>query len=76
MSRSARIWTWDLGEHVVDLDDDAAVVAALQTVLEGGLWKEFRKFPRRDIARVVGRLRVPAHTRRLIEIWIEDRPAA
>lgn len=71
-----RVWTWDRGERPVDLDVDDQLVAVLQTVLDGGLWKEFRKFPRRDIARVLPRLGVAPHTRRLLELWTEEEPTA
>ena len=74
MARRLRIWTWDCGQRLIDLDDDEQVARALETVLEGGLWKQFRRFPRRTVARVLPRLRVPDHTRRLLELWIEETP--
>ncbi len=71
---SVPIWTWDGGEREVDLADSALVTQVLQTVLEGGLWKELRKFPKDAIARALPALRIPSHTRRLLELWIEEEP--
>lgn len=70
------IWTWDGGKREIDLADSARVAQVLQTVLEGGLWKELRKFPKDAIARALPALRIPSHTRRLLELWIEEANAA
>lgn len=72
MSTGIRIWTWDRGEREIDLADTALVTQVLQTVLEGGLWKELRKFPPVAVERALPSLRIPSHTRRLLELWIEE----
>jgi hypothetical protein len=75
VSRTARIWTWDVGSRDIDLDGDPRLlVPILETILEGGLWRQFRKFPPDAIARLLPHLQVPPHMRRLLEIWIEEGP--
>jgi len=50
----------------------------LDTVLNGGLWRELKKFPPDTLERLLPRVDVPPNVRRLVEIWIEEkrRPAA
>ncbi|MBI4614630.1 MAG: hypothetical protein HY720_13550 [Planctomycetes bacterium] len=68
-----RVWTWDYGERELDLDGDPRpVVQTLQTVLEGGLWDQFRRFPAGVVARHLPELDLAPQTRRLVEIWIEE----
>jgi hypothetical protein len=46
MLRMVPVWTWDAGEREIDLDArPEALVPVLETILEGGLWNQFRKFP-------------------------------
>lgn len=73
--RIVEIWTWDRGSQPVDMEGEAArIVPILETVLQAGLWTEFRKFPREAIERLLPELRVPATTRSLLEMWIEEAP--
>jgi hypothetical protein len=73
MGRTANIWTWDVGRRAVDLDDEAALLAPiLQTILDGSLWTEFRKFPPHVLVRLLPDLDVDLATRRLIEIFVEE----
>jgi hypothetical protein len=75
MLRTIRIWTWDAGHREIDPDDEPRrLVPVLETILEGGLWGELRKFPRDAVARLLPYLHVPAHTRRFLEIWVEATP--
>jgi hypothetical protein len=75
MARKVRIWTWDVGKRDVDMDGPTNyLVPILHTILEGGLWTEFRKFPTDTIARLLPHLFIPPYTRRLLEIWIEEAP--
>ncbi|HEX3479140.1 MAG TPA: hypothetical protein VHT91_29150 [Kofleriaceae bacterium] len=75
MVRTVPVWTWDAGEREIDLDTrPQALVPVLETILEGGLWNQFRKFPAETLARLLPYLRVPSHTRRLIELWIDEAP--
>jgi hypothetical protein len=76
MLRLVRIWTWDVGERPVDMDGDRRLLTPiLETILEGGLWKQFRKFPPDVIERLLPSLNVPRETRRLLEIWVEEAAA-
>jgi hypothetical protein len=69
-----RIWTWDRGSRLVDMDGPPElVVPILETVLNGALWRELKKFPVDTLARLLPRLDVPSNIRRLVEIWIEEK---
>lgn len=75
MVRPVPIWTWDVGEREIDLDARSEVlVPVLETILEGGLWNQFRKFPPETLARLLPVLQIPSNTRRLIELWIQEAP--
>jgi hypothetical protein len=58
----------------VDVDDPVALLPVVQTILDGGLWGQFRKIPVDALARVLARLDLRPETRRLVEIWIEEAP--
>ena len=74
--RRVEIWTWDVGKREIDLDAGERVLApVLETILEGGLWNQFRKFPVDTLARLLPYLSIPHNTRRLVELWIEEAPA-
>jgi hypothetical protein len=76
MVRAVPVWTWDVGEREIDLDArPEALVPVLETILEGGLWNQFRKFPADTLVRLLPYLHVPSNTRRLIELWIDEAPA-
>lgn len=55
--------------------DPLLVEQVLQTVLDGGLWNQFRKFPTDVIKRLLPRLLLPSNTRAVLEIWIEEAEA-
>lgn len=77
--RRVRIWTWDCGSRPVDMDGPPELlVPILETILEGGLWRQFEKFPPDTLERLLPAIDVPPNIRRLVEIWIEEkrRPAA
>jgi hypothetical protein len=77
--RTLRIWTWDYGHREIDADGDPRLIAqVLQTVLDGGLWNQFEKFPADCLERALPYLSLASHTRRLVEIRVEEarRPAA
>ena len=65
---------------MLDMDGPAELlVPVLETVLNGALWRELRKFPPETLARLLPQLDVPSNIRRLLEIWVEEkrsRPAA
>jgi hypothetical protein len=70
-----RIGTWDAGERVLDAAAATGLlVPVLETILEGGLWKQFRRFPPDTLARLLPHLTLSPSTRRLIELWIETAP--
>ncbi len=54
------------------------LIPILETVLNGALWRELKRFPPETLERLLPRLDVPPNIRRLVEIWIEEkrRPAA
>ena len=75
MVRPLTVWTWDVGERQIDLDAATeTLVPVLETILEGGLWNQFRKFPIDTLGRLLPHLHVPSNTRRLIELWIQEAP--
>ena len=74
MGRRVRIWTWDRGNRLVDMDGPPeAVVPVLETVLNGASRREFKKFPLDTLERLLPRLDVPSNIRRFVEIWIEEK---
>jgi len=74
VGRRVRIWTWDRGNRLVDMDGPPeAVVPVLETVLNGASWREFKKFPLDTLERLLPRLDVPSNIRRFVEIWIEEK---
>jgi hypothetical protein len=76
MPRVVSMWTWDVGDRPVDMDGERGLLTPiLETVLEGGLWKQFRKFPPDVIERLLPSLNVSPETRRLLEIWVEEAAA-
>lgn len=76
MPRMVRIWTWDGGDRAIDMDGDRRLLTPiLETILEGGLWEQFRRFPPDVIERLLPGLNVSPETRRLLEIWVEEAPA-
>jgi hypothetical protein len=73
--RRIRIWTWDAGERLIDPGGDPRRLApVVQTILDGGLWRQFRRFPADTLARVLPYVDVPPHTRRLLRMWIDHAP--
>jgi hypothetical protein len=77
MVRHVKIWTWDRGARVVDMDGAPELLRPiLETILDGGLWEELEKFPSETVERLLPPLRIPRNIRRLVEIWIETRRSA
>ncbi len=73
VARRVRIWTWDRGNRMLDMDGPSALLApVLETVLNGALWRELKKFPPDTLERLLPRVEVPSNIRRLVEIWIEE----
>ena len=63
----------------MDMDGPREVLAPiLETVLNGGLWRELVKFPPETIERLLPAVTIPGNVRSVVEIWIEEkrRPAA
>lgn len=74
VARRIRIWTWDRGSRIVDMDGPSERLAPiLETILNGGLWRELKKFPVDTLARLLPKVSVPPNIRRLVEIWIEEK---
>jgi hypothetical protein len=48
----------------------------LETVLNGPLWRELKKFPPDTLERLLPHLTVPSNIRRFVELWIEERRRA
>ncbi len=73
--RRFRVFTCDRGRRWVDVDRDSPerLASILQEIIESGFWRELDRFPADALARALPRLILPRHTRRLIEIWIEER---
>lgn len=60
----------------MDMDGPAEAIApVLNTVVNGALWREFKRFPIDTLERLLPSLEVPANVRRFVEIWIEERRA-
>jgi hypothetical protein len=77
VARYVRIWTWDRGSRKVNLDGAPELLAPiLETVLNGALWRELRKFPPDVLELLLPRLSIASNLRRLVEIWIEEKRAA
>ena len=75
MRQRVSLWTWDRGEREVDLLGDPKRLAPIvQTILDGGLWGQFRKIPPEVISRLLPFLVVAAHTRRFLKMWVEHAP--
>jgi hypothetical protein len=72
VARVVKIWTWDRGLRPVDMDSQA-LRPILETVLQGALWDQLQKFPADTVERILPLVDVPPETRRLVEIWIEER---
>jgi hypothetical protein len=49
------------------------LVPVLETVLNGALWSELKKFPIETLATLLPKVSVPPNIRRLVEIWIEEK---
>ena len=74
VARSVRIWTWDRGNRPVNMDGSPELlVPILETVLNGALWRELKKFPPDTLKRLLPRVDVAPNIRRLVEIWIEEK---
>lgn len=61
------------------MDGPVEVLAPiLETVLNGALWRELKKFPPDTLTRLLPEVEAPSNIKRLVEIWIEEktRPAA
>ncbi len=73
--RRFQVFTCDRGRAWVDVDrdDPERIVKLLQEVVESGFWRELDRFPIDALARALPRLELARHTRRLLEIWIEER---
>lgn len=74
-ARRIRVFTCDRGRRWLDVDraPPALVATVLQEVVESGFWHELDRFPVDVIARHLAQLTLPRHTRRLLEIWVEER---
>jgi hypothetical protein len=58
---------------MLDMDGPAELLApVLETVLNGALWRELKKFPLDTLGRLLPRVEVPSNVRRFVEIWIEE----
>lgn len=49
------------------------LVPLLETILNGALWRELKKFPAPTLKRLLPRLDIPPNVRRLVEIWVEEK---
>ncbi|MEZ4220758.1 MAG: hypothetical protein R3B13_07485 [Polyangiaceae bacterium] len=57
----------------VDKDPPERIRKVLQEIVESGFWRELDRFPVDAIARALPALELRRETRRLLEIWIEER---
>ncbi|GMV15595.1 MAG: hypothetical protein AMXMBFR56_38190 [Polyangiaceae bacterium] len=73
--RRFQVFTCDRGRIWVDVDrdDPERVRKVLQELVESGFWRELDRFPVDAIARALPQLELARETRRLLEIWIEER---
>lgn len=73
--RRFEVFTCDRGRFLIDVDKDPprTIVNTRQEVVESGFWRQLDKFPTDAIARALPELSLPQNTRRLLEIWIEER---
>jgi len=76
-SRRFELFTCDRGSRAVDVDrdDPLRIASLLQEVIESGFWRELAKVPSDTLAAAMPRLILPPDTRRLLEIWIEEKHA-
>ena len=74
-SRRFEVFTCDRGVRHVDVDHDhpARIASLLQEVIESGFWRELARFPSDTLAAALPRLTLARETRRLLEIWIEEK---
>jgi hypothetical protein len=57
----------------VDRDDPARIASLLQEVIESRFWRELARLPSDTLAAALPRLTLARETRRLPEIWIEEK---
>jgi hypothetical protein len=74
-NRRFQVFTCDRGRRLLDVDraPETTTRWILQEVVESGFWRELDKFPTDVIALHLPYLVLSPHTRRLLEIWIEER---
>lgn len=73
--RRFQVFTCDRGMRQVDVDrdDPARIASLLQEIVESGFWRELARFPSDTLAAALPRLTLARETRRLLEIWIEEK---
>ncbi len=76
VAQRIRVWTWDRGSRQVNMDGPTELLGPiLETVLNGALWRELKKFPPDTLERLLPHVEVAPNIRRLVEIWIEEKRA-
>lgn len=72
---SFEIFTCDRGRRRYDAERDppALLAAIVQEVVESGFWRELDRIPMDVIRSSLPHLTLPANTRRLLEIWTQER---
>lgn len=68
------VFTCDRGLRTYRTSDPPHLLAqVLNEVLESGFWRQFCRFPPQVVAAALPQLQLEWATRRLVEIWLEER---
>ena len=71
---SFEVFTCDRGRRTYRTTDPPHLLAqVLNEVLESGFWRQLCQFPPQVVADALPELQLEWATRRLVEIWLEER---
>lgn len=72
---SFEVFTCDRGRrtYTVGVTSMHTLTEVLNEVLDSGFWREFCNFPPEVVAAALPELQLEWATRRLVEIWLEER---
>lgn len=68
---SVQVWTWDYGRlNLTSRDTPQRRGWVISKLINHGLWKEFRKIPRRWVENALPYLDCPLFTKRFIRLYL------